>query len=65
MKNEGEDTYRHQCLVRWVIKKRLVDRDEAHKWLEDWMKLHKGSKLEQDVKEQFKKGNRGVDGDWR
>jgi len=73
---EGEDAFRHQCLVRWVIKRRLQDRASAHNWLKGytdsdgkyhkgWNELHPGSRLEKDVRIQWMLGNRGADHDWR
>jgi len=72
----GDDEHRHRCLVRWVIKKRLEDRDGAHKWLngyrdhmgkqhKGWNDLHPKSRLEADVREQWAKGNRGNTGEWK
>jgi hypothetical protein len=72
----GEDLFRHQCLVRWVIKLRTKDRDAAHKFLnghfdekqrfiDGWNKKHPHSKLDRDVRDQWAKGNRGEYGDWR
>ena len=73
---EGDDEHRHRCLVRWVIKKRIEDRDGAYRWLngyiddagrhhKGWNDLHKGSRLEQDVRDQWSKGNRGTEGEWK
>lgn len=73
---EGEDAFRHQCLVRWLIKMRMKDRHEAYRWLngytndqgkwvKGWNQMHSGSKLEEDAKDQWAKGNRGEHGDWR
>ena len=62
---EGGDTYRHQCLVRWVIRKRINDRQGAFEWLEKWDQMHKGSRLRKDVYDQWKWGNRGEHPDWR
>jgi len=67
---EGDDQERHRCLVRYVIRMRLSDRDRAHKWLNGksdgkggwvrgWNDMHPGSILERDVIEQWKRGNRG------
>ena len=64
------------CLVRWVIKKRLQNRDGAHywlrgeydhlgKWKKGWNDLHPDSSLEKDVREQWAKGNRGNEGEWK
>lgn len=55
---------------------RLRSRDEAYRFLSGWIKpdgrwqkgwneLHPGSKLEADVKQQWKLGNRGENGDWK
>jgi hypothetical protein len=62
---EGADERRHRCLVRWVIRRRLEDRDAAHQWLERWGRLHPRSRLARDVREQWERGNRGADGEWR
>jgi hypothetical protein len=62
---EGEDQDRHRHLVRWVIRRRIEDRDRAHKWLQEWNEKHSGSILERDVVEQWKKGNRGQQGEWK
>ena len=61
----GEDLFRHQCLVRWLIKYRIQNRSLAHEWLNKWNNNHPGSKLEADTKDQWGKGNRGEHGDWR
>jgi hypothetical protein len=57
--------YRHQCLVRSVILKRVADRAFATEWLRKWNAAYPGSTLEADVRDQWKKGNRGEPGDWR
>jgi len=73
---EEQEKFRHQCLVRWLLKLRAVDRNEAHRWLNGytkengrwvagWNQRHPGSSLEADAKDQWAKGNRGVHGDWR
>ena len=73
---QGEDEHRHRCLVRWVIKKRLQDRDGAYRWFngyrdnmgkyhKGWNELHPKSILETDVREQWTKGNRGNEGEWK
>lgn len=72
----GVDEHRHRCLVRWVIKKRIEDRAGAIEWLEGyrdhngkhhkgWNELHPNSRLEADVKDQWNKGNRGKEGEWK
>jgi|FreactcultureFD7_1027221.scaffolds.fasta_scaffold00154_38 hypothetical protein len=62
---EGEDAYRHQCLVREVIRMRIEDRNKAWQWLDGWQQKHDWSNLRNDVFDQWKKGNRGEHGDWR
>jgi hypothetical protein len=74
MLNEAE--HMHRCLVRWVIRRRVQDRVATHKWLQGhtdntgkhhkgWNEMHPGSRLEQDVRDQWLLGNRGEIGDWR
>jgi hypothetical protein len=70
-----EDEYRHQCLVRWIIRKRLEDKDAAHRFLHGyhengkhkngWNDLHPESTLERDSIDQWNLGNRGKDGEWK
>ena len=73
---EGDDEHRHRCLVRYVIQLRLEDRNAAHQWLygyrdgigklhKGWNELHPESKLDEDVKQQWKLGNRGTTGEWK
>ena len=73
---EGEDEHRHRCLVRHVIAMRIENRDSAHRWLhgysdelgkyhKGWNELHPKSRLEEDVRDQWTKGNRGTEGEWK
>lgn len=73
---QGADEHRHRCLVRDVIKKRLKNRDSAHRWFnghvdsqgkrqKGWNELHPKSRLEMDVRDQWAKGNRGKTGEWK
>ena len=72
---QGDDEFRHQCLVRQVLRWRVTDRDLAHqflngwtkngKWVAGWNERHPKSILERDVREQWKRGNRGENGDWK
>ena len=73
---EGEDEHRHRCLVRHVITMRIENRDSAHRWLhgysdesgkyrKGWNELHPKSRLEEDVRDQWAKGNRGNKGEWK
>jgi len=72
---EGDDEHRHRCLVRYVIRWRMKDRDAVHKWLKGytdndgrwkkgWNELHTGSILERDLINQWKLGNRGENDEW-
>ena len=61
---EGSDKYRHQCMVRHVLKMREKDRNEALVFLARWDEKHPGSILSRDVKTQWARGNRGVHGTW-
>lgn len=53
--------YLHQCLVRWVIRYRIENRQAAIEWLNK----RKDPELADQVREQWAKGNRGNWGDWR
>ena len=73
---QGDDEFRHRCLVRQVIRWRVTDRDLAHrflkgwtgengKWVPGWNERHPKSILERGVRKQWELGNRGENGDWR
>ena len=73
---QADDEHRHRCLVRWLIKKRLQNRDDAYIWLngyaddrgrhqKGWNELHPKSSLEADVRDQWAKNNRGTEGEWK
>ena len=73
---QADDQHRHRCLVRWLIKKRIQNRNDAHIWLngyvddrgrhqKGWNELHPKSSLEADVRDQWTKGNRGTEGEWK
>lgn len=57
--------FRHQCLVRYVIQLRRKNRQEAIDFLKSWKAKHKDERLEDDVRRQWARGNRGVHKDWR
>ena len=72
----GEREHMHRCLVRHIIKMRIKDRDGAYRWLrgysdltgrwkKGWNELHPESNLEEDVRDQWSKGNRGNIGEWK
>ena len=55
---------------------RMIDRQQAYVWLnggidktgkrfKGWNELHPESILERDIREQWAKGNRGEDGEWK
>ena len=57
-------------------KKRIQNRDDAHIWLngysddrgrhqKGWKELHPQSRLEDDVRDQWTKGNQGTEGEWK
>lgn len=73
---DREREHMYRCLVREVIKMRLKNRDGAYRWLrgysddsgrwkKGWNELHPESKLEDDVRDQWVKGNRGNEGEWK
>ena len=51
--------------MRHAIKLRIKSRNEGHAFLVRWQEKHPGSTLDQDVREQWRLGNRGVHMDWR
>jgi hypothetical protein len=61
----SSEEYRHQCEVRALIKNRIT---YGKQYLVDFLnqKAVKGrrAKLEQDILEQWNKGNRGEHGTW-
>jgi hypothetical protein len=72
---EGDDEHRHRCLVRYIIRWRIKDRDAVYKWFngytdengryqKGWDQNHEGSILRRDVVDQWKKGNRGENNEW-
>ena len=66
--NEFFEEERHRCEVRYVIKLRNIDRQRMIDYLELVKKERKetaAKKLEQDARDQWNKGNRGIHGDWR
>jgi len=59
------EEHRHQCLVRYVLQIRINSRKDALALLRRWEKKHKNTKLEDDVRRQWFRGNRGQPKDWR
>ena len=60
--NNSEE-FKYQCLVRHVIKMRIADRNQAMEFLKRWKK--KSPNLDDDVRRQWERGNRGQPNDWR
>jgi hypothetical protein len=64
---ESEE-YRHRCEVWAVIRWRAQDRNKSSEYLQLVRKMrgnNAADKLENDCKEQWQRGNRGLKGDWR
>ncbi len=73
----GDERYRHECEVRWLIRKFIAERAargkaKAAEAVERYLRLvadKRGSsaaeRLRLDAREQLRLGNRGEDGDWR
>lgn len=59
------EEFRHQCEVRMVIRWRMEDRDRALRYLEGVKQKRGDDKLERDVREQWKMGNRGKENEWK
>lgn len=59
---------RHRCEVRQVLRWRAEDREKAMEFLTK-VRKHRGDvaaeKLAKDCKEQWSRGNKGIEGDWR
>lgn len=59
---------RHQCEVRQILRWRSEDRSKAIEYLSK-VRAKRGDKLteklQKDCSEQWAKGNRGIEGDWR
>ena len=62
--NDSEDL-RHQCEVRYVLKLRVKGRQPMLDYFVEVKKWRSTDNLEKDAREQWNKGNRGNEGDWR
>lgn len=59
---------RHRCEVRQVLRWRTENRDKAISYLAAVRQKRSEAaaiKLERDTREQWAKGNRGIEGEWR
>ena len=69
MKNENwlySETYKHQCGIRFVLKARQEHGlQEFRKWVEATGLYKRWHLIEKDFNAQWRKGNRGKEGDWR
>jgi len=65
VKTGSSEEYRHQCEVRYVLQLRVKGRQPMLDYLEEVKKWRSTDKLEKDAREQWNKGNRGNEGDWR
>jgi len=62
------EEYRHQCEVRWLLRKRVESRSEALNYLSkvrDRRGEEAAKALERDVRDQWSKGNRGEEASWK
>lgn len=66
--HEFFEEQRHQCEVRQVLRWRAEDRNKALNYLSA-VRQKRGDnaadRLQTDCAEQWKLGNRGIEGDWR
>lgn len=68
MNFHSSEEYRHQCEVRQVLRWRAESRDKAVSYLQLVRQKRgdaKADKLERDTKEQWAKGSRGIEGEWK
>lgn len=66
--SDNSEQHRHRCEVRQVLKWRTQDRNKAIEYL-SIVRNKRGDKvaqlLEKDCREQWKLGNRGLNGEWK
>jgi len=66
--NEFFEEERHRCEVRQILRWRMESRDKAIDYLSRVRKARgdeKANQLEKEVREQWAKNNRGINGDWK
>ncbi len=59
---------RHRCEVRQILRWRAENRDKAISYLQLVRRKRgdaKADKLERDTREQWAKGSRGIEGEWK
>ena len=65
MKPTWTQEYRHQCEVRYVLQLRVKGRQPMLDYFAEVKKKRSSDDLEKDAREQWNKGNRGNEGEWR
>ena len=68
LKIHAVEEKRYRCEVRQILRWRAEDREKAMEFLTNVRKRRgdiTAEKLAKDCKEQWSKGNRGIEGDWR
>ena len=65
---DNSEEHRHRCEVRTVLRWRVEDRNKAIEYI-SLVRKRRGEKeadiLEKDCREQWKLGNRGLNGEWK
>jgi len=66
---DDPETFRHQCEVRWLLKRFGAEGKEAVNRYVDQVRAKRGDwmadRLIADTRAQYALGNRGFDGEWR
>ena len=68
LKIHAVEEERYRCEVRQVLRWRAEDREKAMEFLTNVRKRRgdiTAEKLAKDCKEQWSRGNKGIEGDWR
>lgn len=62
------DVFRHKCEVRWLLRERIRRGQAGILWLKGYLQTPpvqaRRQMLEKDIREQWKFGNKGQEGDW-
>jgi hypothetical protein len=65
--NDSE-LFRHKCEVRWLLRERIRRGQAGILWLKGYLQTPpvqaRRQMLEKDIREQWKFGNKGQEGDW-
>jgi RNase P protein component len=68
LKIHAVEEERYRCEVRQILRWRAEDREKAMEFLTNVRKRRgdiTAEKLAKDCKEQWSRGNKGIEGDWR